>query len=61
MRRAGLQFTKNRVADALGVAAQMRIPESQSLDAARLQKLFPLRVVFLLVGKTVLVAVKFNI
>jgi len=58
---AHLQLIENRVANALGIAAQMGIPESQRLDAARLQKLFPLSVVFPLVGETVLTAVQFNI
>jgi hypothetical protein len=61
MRRACLQLIENRVADALGVAPQMGIPEPQRLDAARLQKLFPFQVVFPLVGKTVLAAVQFDI
>ena len=61
MRRACLQLIENRVADALRVPPQMRIPESQCLDAARLQKLFPLRIVFPLVGKTMLAAVQFHI
>jgi hypothetical protein len=34
MRRTCLQFIENRIADALGIAAQARIPESQRLDAA---------------------------
>jgi len=61
MRRAYLQFVENRVADALGVAPQMRIPEPQRLDTARLQKLFAFHVVFALVGETMLAAVQFNI
>jgi hypothetical protein len=61
MRRAGLQLIEDRVADVLGIAAQMRIPKTQRLDAARLQKLFALRVVFPLVGKTMLAAVQFHI
>ena len=61
MRRAGLQLIENRVADALRVAAQMRIPEPQCFNATGLQKFFPLRVVFALVGKTMLVAVQFHI
>jgi len=61
MRGANLQFIENGVADALGIAAQMRIPESQRLDAARLQKLFALLVMLALVGKTVLAAVQFNV
>ena len=61
MRRARLQLIENRITDALRVAAQMRIPESQCLDAARLQKLFPFQVVLPLVGKTVLAAVQFHI
>ena len=61
MWRACLQFIENRVANALCVAPQMRIPKPQRLDAARKQKFFPLRVVFPLVGKTVLAAVQFNI
>jgi hypothetical protein len=47
--------------DALRVAAEMRIPKSQRFNAARLQKLFPLHVMFALVGKTVLAAVQFYI
>ena len=39
----------------------MGIPEPQRPDAARLQKLFALNVVFPLVGKTVLAAVQLNI
>jgi hypothetical protein len=61
MRCAHLQLIENRVTNALGIAAQMGIPESQRLDAMRLQKLFPLSVVFPLVGKTVLAAVQFNV
>ena len=61
MRRAHLQFAENRVADALGVASQMRIPEPQRLDAARLQKLFAFHVVLPLVGETMLAAVHFNV
>jgi hypothetical protein len=61
MRCAGLQLNKNRVTDALGVAAQMRVPEPQRLDAMRLQKLFPLHVMFALVRKTVLAAFQFHI
>src|ERR1700690_1826255 len=61
MRCAGLQLIKNRVTDALRVAAQMRIPESQRLDAARLQKFFPFQVMFAPVGKTVLAAIQFHI
>ena len=34
MRRACLQFVKDRVADALRMAPQMRIPKPQRLDAA---------------------------
>ena len=61
MRCAHLQLIENRVTNALGIAAQKGIPESQRLDATRLQKLFPLSVVFQLVGKTVLTAVQLNI
>lgn len=61
VRRATLQFIEDRVADALRIAAQMRIPEPQRLDAARLQKFFPFQVMFTLVGKTVLAAVQFHI
>ena len=61
MRRAGLQLIENRITDTLRVATQMRIPESQRLDAVRLQKLFPFKVVLPLVGKTVLAAVQFHI
>ena len=56
-----LQFIENCIADALRVAAQMRIPESKCLDASRLQKLFPFQVMFASVGKTVLAAVQFHI
>jgi len=38
----------------------MRIPKPQRLDATRLQKLFPLSIMILLVGKTMLAAVKLN-
>ncbi len=61
MRRACLQFIENRVVDALRVAPQMRIPKPQCLDATRLQKFFPLQVMFSLVRKTMLAAVQFNI
>ena len=61
MRRTRLQFIENRVANALRIAPQMRIPKPQRLDAARLQKLFPLHIVFALIGKTVLAAVQFHI
>ena len=61
MWRAFLQFLKNRVADALCVPSQMRIPKPQRLDAARLQKLFPFQIVFPLVGKIMLAAVQFHI
>ena len=61
MWRARLQFIEDRVAKALRVAAQMRIPEPQCLDAARLQKFFPLRIMFPLVGKTMLAAVQFHV
>ena len=61
MRRARLQLVENRVTNALDIAAQMGIPESQRLDAARLQKSFALSVVFPLVGKTVLAAIQLNI
>ena len=60
MRRASLQLVENRIADALCVPPQMRIPEPQRLDAARLQKLFPLCVMFPLVEKSVLAAVQFH-
>src|SRR5208282_5879329 len=39
----------------------MGIPEPQCLDAARLHKLFPLRVMFALVGKAMLATVQFHI
>jgi hypothetical protein len=39
----------------------MRIPETQRLDAARLQKLFPPGVVLPLVWKTVLAAAQFHV
>ena len=58
---AGLQLIENRITDALGVAPQMRIPESQCFDAARLQKLFPFQVMFPLIRKPVLAAVQFHI
>ena len=61
MRRSLLQFVENRIADALGVASQMRIPEPQRLDSARFQKPFPFRVVFPLVGEAMLAAVQFNV
>jgi len=61
MRCAFLQLIEDCVTNALGVATQIRIPEPQRLDAARFQKLFPLRVVFPLVGKTVLAAIQFDI
>src|ERR1700691_3907425 len=60
MRRACLQFIENHVANAIGIAAQMRIPESQRLDAARLQKFFPFCIRILLVRKTMLASVEFN-
>jgi hypothetical protein len=60
MRRACLQFIENRVANALRVPPQMRIPEPQSLDTSRLQKFSPFCIMILLVGKTVLAAVEFN-
>lgn len=58
---ACLQFVKDCVTDALGIAAQMRIPEPQRLDTERLQKLFAFQIMFALVGKTVLAAVQLNI
>jgi len=61
MRCACLQFVENRVADALRVPAQMRIPESQRLDASRLQKFFPFQIMFALVGKTMLAAIEFHV
>jgi hypothetical protein len=61
MRGAFLQFIENRVANALGVAAQMGIPEPQGHDPARLQKFFAFFVVFPLVGETMLAAIQFNV
>lgn len=61
MRCALLQFLKDRVADALRVAAQAGISEAQCFDAARFQELLPLRVVPALVRKTVLTAVQFDV
>jgi hypothetical protein len=61
MRRAFLQFFKNRVADALRIAAQLRIPEPQRLDAERLQKHLALFVMLSLVGETVLAAVQLEV
>jgi hypothetical protein len=61
MRRTRLQFIENRVPNVLGIAAQMGIPESQRLDAARLQKFFPHHVMSALIGETVLTAVQFNV
>jgi hypothetical protein len=61
MWRAFLQFFKNRVADALRIAAQMRIPEPQRLDAERLQKLFAFQIMFPLVGKTMVAAVQLEV
>jgi hypothetical protein len=61
MRRTRLQLIENRITNTLGIAAQMGIPEPQRFDAARLQKLFALSVVFPLIGQTVLAAVQFNV
>jgi len=61
MRRTPLQLVEDNVADALGIAAQMRIPEAQRFDATRLQKSFPLHVMLALIRKTVLAAVQFHI
>ena len=61
MRRAGLQLIEDRVPDTLCIAAQMRIPEPQRFDAARLQELFTFQIMFALVGKTMLAAVQFHI
>jgi len=61
MRRAGLQFIEDRVPNDLRLAAQLRIPKPQRLDAARLEKLFPFQIVFPLFGKTVLAAVQFDV
>src|SRR5689334_8643057 len=58
---ARLQLVKDRVADALRITAQIRIPEAQRLDAARFQNFFPFLVVFALVRKTVLAAVQFDV
>jgi hypothetical protein len=40
MWRARLQLIENRVTNALGIAAQVGIPEPQRFDAARSQKYF---------------------
>ena len=58
---AGLQFVQNGVADALGVAPLMRVPEPQCFNAARLQKRLAHRVMLLLIWKTMLTAVQFNV
>jgi len=61
MRRSRLQFVEDRIPDAPRITPQAGIPKPQRLDAARLQKLFPRRVMFALVGETMLAAVQFHI
>ena len=61
MRQAFLQFLENGVTYGLRIATQMRVPKSQRLDPLRLQKPFPRRIMRLLLRKTVLTAVEFNI
>jgi hypothetical protein len=53
MRCAPLQFLKNRVADALGVPAQMRIPKPQDLDSLCSQVFITFGIVILPVGMAV--------
>jgi len=61
MRRACLQLIKNRVTDASRIASKTRIPKPHRFDAARLQKFCSLRIMLLLIGKTVMTAVKFDV
>ena len=58
---ATLQLVENCVADGLRIGSQVRIPETQRLDAARLQEFFPFRIMLALARKTVLTTVQFHI
>ncbi len=48
---------EDRIANALGIAAQLRVPKPQRLDAARLQEFLALFVMLLLFRKTVLATI----
>jgi hypothetical protein len=60
-RCARLQFVEDRITDTLSVAPQMRIPEPQRFNAARLQKRCALGIVIPRVRKAMLAAVQFNV
>jgi len=60
MRRTFLQLAKNRVANGLLFAPQVRIPKAKFLNAHRSEKSGPLGVVSLLIGMPVSTAVEFN-
>lgn len=61
MRRALLQFFKNRISNILPIASQMRIPEPKCLDTPRLKESFALRITSLLIRETMLTSVEFDI
>ncbi len=60
MRRSRLQFVKYCVANALRMAAKVRVPKPECFDPTRSENSIALHIAFLLAGIAMLRAVQFN-